>query len=38
MAAKTVDVHVCKLRQRLKRHKIAIETIWGIVRAVYGAQ
>jgi hypothetical protein len=29
MAAKTVDVHICQLRARLKPHRIAIETIWG---------
>jgi hypothetical protein len=29
MEAKTVDVHICQMRARLKPHRIAIETIWG---------
>jgi hypothetical protein len=29
MPGKAVDVHVCKLRQRLRPHNIAIETVYG---------
>lgn len=27
---KIVDVHVCKIRKKLKRFKIDIETVWGV--------
>jgi DNA-binding response OmpR family regulator len=30
MAGETVDVHICRMRQRLKPAKVAIETIWGV--------
>ena len=30
MEAKTVDVHICQMRARLKPHRIAIQTIWGV--------
>jgi DNA-binding response OmpR family regulator len=30
MAGKTIDIHVCRMRQRLKPAKVAIETIWGV--------
>ena len=29
MEAKTVDVHICQMRARLRPLRIAIETIWG---------
>jgi len=30
MEAKTVDVHICQMRARLKPHRIAIQTTWGV--------
>jgi hypothetical protein len=30
MEAKTVDVHLHHMRARLKPHRIAIQTIWGV--------
>lgn len=26
---KVIDVHVCKMRPKLRRHGIVIETVWG---------